>query len=203
VDRGWTVAVTDPLIPIGGGHTELTDEDRHGLIPTHIATRGDLFEAEQRNIIGALLRRRPTLAQILDDKYLRDLHRAMFGDVWKWAGTYRRRETSIGIDPIEIPGALRSLVDDARAWVDYETYEPDELAVRFHHRLVAIHPFPNGNGRLGRVAADFLVVALGRDRFTWGSGLDVETDELRRRYIHALQRADGHDISALLEFARS
>lgn len=195
--------MTDPLIPVGDGHNELSEEERLGLIPTYIATRAELFEAEQYNISAALLRRKPDLDVLLDDKYLRDLHTAMFGQVWEWAGRYRRRETNIGIDPREIPMAVRTLVDDARAWVEYVTYRPDELAVAFHHRLVAIHPFSNGNGRHGRVAADYLVTALGRSAFSWGVNLDVDTDRLRAAYRHALQRADRGDIGDLLEFARA
>ena len=94
------------------------------------------------------------------------------------------------------------LVDDATVWVENQTYAPDELAVRFHHRLVAIHPFPNGNGRHGRVAADYLVMALGRNRFGWGIGLDVDTEELRSIYRHALQQADAGNLDDLLAFAR-
>ena len=195
-------ALTDPFVPAGDGHTELSDEDRLGLIPTYVATRGDLFDAEQRNIAQALLRRRPRLAQLLDDKYLRDLHAAMFDQVWRWAGRYRRNETNIGIDPDQISTAVRSLVGDARAWVDHQTYEPDEIAIRFHHRLVAIHPFPNGNGRHGRVAADFLVATLGRDPFSWGAGLRIDADDLRAAYRRALQRGDAGEIAELHAFAR-
>ncbi len=99
--------------------------------------------------------------------------------------------------------AVRKLVEDAGAWVDFETYEPDELATRFHHRLVAVHPFPNGNGRHGRVAADYLVTLLGREPFTWGARLDVDTAELRRAYLLALKRADAGEIDDLLAFART
>jgi len=174
--------LTDRLIPVGDGHTELPEEDRLGLIPTYIATRGELFDAEQRNIGQALLRRPPTLEMILDEGYLRDLHRAMFGRVWEWAGRYRTRDTNFGIDPSGIPTAMRLLVDDAKAWVGHSTYDPDELAVRFHHRLVAIHPFPNGNGRHGRIAANYLVRSLGREPFSWGANLAVATGELRSAY---------------------
>ena len=194
--------MSDPIVPAGDGHTELSGDDRIGLIPSHIATRGDLFAAEQRNIASALLRRPPSAVVLLDDRYLRALHRDMFGEVWEWAGRYRRLETNIGIDPKQISTAVRMLVDDTIAWVEYQTFAPDELAVRFHHRLVAIHPFPNGNGRHGRVAADYLVMALGRNRFEWGIGLDVDTDELRATYRHALQQADAENIDPLLTFAR-
>lgn len=195
--------MTNPPIPVGDGHTELSDEDRLGLIPTYIATRGELFDAEQRNIAQALLRRPPIVAKLLDDKFLRDLHKAMFDQVWDWAGRYRLRETNIGVAPNRIPTAIRTLVDDGKAWVEYGTYQPDELAVRFHHRLVAIHPFPNGNGRHGRIAADYLIRSLGREPFSWGAGLDVDTDELRSAYRISLQGADGGDIAELLAFART
>lgn len=193
----------DRLVPIGDGHTELSEEDREGLLPAYIATRGDLFEAEQRNIADVMLRRRPAVGKLLDDKYLRELHRAMFGKVWSWAGKYRTLGTNIGIEPSGIPAAVRNLVEDAKTWIDLETFPFDELAARFHHRLVAIHPFPNGNGRHGRIATDFLVAAMGVEPFTWGQHLDVDTDELRGRYVDALRSADRNDISKLLDFVRT
>jgi Fic-DOC domain mobile mystery protein B len=196
-------AVSDPLVPVGDGHTELSEEDREDLIPTYIATRGDLFDAEQRNIAHALLRSSPTPRQLLEDFYLRRLHQAMFNEVWRWAGHYRLRETNIGIDPSAISIAVRALVDDATTWVDCETYEPDELAVRFHHCLVQIHAFPNGNGRHGRIAADYLVGGLGGQLFGWGAGLGVDTATLRAAYRHALQLADAGDIAELLAFVRT
>lgn len=195
--------MVDLSISAGDGQTPLSHEDVEGLIPTHIATRGDLFEAEQRNIAEALLRRPPPTAALLDDRYLRELHKHMFGRVWTWAGKYRSRETNIGVNPAEISVAVRSLVDDARAWVEYGAYEPDESAVRFHHRLVAIHPFRNGNGRHGRVAADYLVMSLGRPRFAWGAALHRATPSLRKEYQTALQEADSGSITRLLVFARS
>jgi Fic-DOC domain mobile mystery protein B len=194
----------DPLLPVGDGHTALSEEDREGLIPTYIATLGDLFAAEEANIARALLRRRPpSIDQILDDKYLRNLHRSMFEDVWVWAGSYRRLETNIGIDPSRIPVAVRSLVDDAKTWVDSAVYDSDEIAVRFHHQLVFIHPFPNGNGRHGRIAADYLVSALGSVPFTWGRHLDADSQQLRDTYRHALVHADRGDLGELLNFART
>ncbi len=102
-----------------------------------------------------------------------------------------------------VMGLTRDLVRDATTWIELGTYEPDELAIRFHHRMVAIHPFPNGNGRHGRIAADYLVTSLGHPAFTWGSRLEVDTDELRSRYIEALHDAGDGDISGLIEFARN
>ena len=204
MDGVGLATVMDPLVPTGDGHTELLEDDRRGLIPTYIATRGDLFDAEQRNISDALLRRRaPAPSRLLDDKYLRDLHRAMFSDVWTWAGSYRTTQTNIGGDPRTIATEVRLLVDDARAWVEFDAYPPDDLAVRFHHRLVAVHPFPNGNGRHGRIAANYLIEGLGGAPFSWGAGLDLATDELRRAYREALQQADAGEISDLIAFARA
>ena len=145
--------MSDGLVPTGDGHTELDEDERHDLIPTYIATRRELFDAEQRNITKALLRARPTADRLLDDKYLRDLHRWMFGDVWSWAGRYRIRETNIGVEPALIATGVRTLVADTRAWIELTTYPIDEIGARFHHRLVAVHPFVNGNGRHGRIAA--------------------------------------------------
>ena len=167
-----------------------------------VVTRGELFEAEQRNIADALLRVAPTIDRLLDDSYLRKLHRSMFDQVWRWAGTYRVRETNIGIDPKEISTAVRNLVDDARTWIDSGEF-PDDVAVRFHHRLVSIHAFPNGNGRHGRIYADCLAQAIGSTSFTWGYHLGMETEELRAWYLRALRIADRGNLEDLLLFARS
>ena len=196
--------MTNPLIPEGDGQTELSEEGREGLIPSYIATRADLNDAEQRNIAKATLRRAPpTTEKLLDDKYLRDLHKAMLGEVWSWAGRYRTLETNIGIASTQISPAVRTLVDDARVWVELDTFGPDELAARFHHRLVQIHPFPNGNGRHGRISADYLLTSIDEPAFSWGRDLEIATDELRRRYRQALQRADDGDIEDLVRFCRS
>lgn len=194
--------MTDALVPAGDGHTELPEDDRRGLIPSYIATRGDLLDAEQRNVARALLRSAPSPAQLLDDKYLRELHGAMFGDVWRWAGHYRKTERNIGIAPSGIAVGVVDLIRDAQAWIDYDNADPDELAVRLHHRLVAIHPFSNGNGRHGRIVGDYLVTGLGRQPFSWGRNVDTDTDGLRAAYLSALRRADAGDIAELVEFAR-
>ena len=127
----------------------------------------------------------------------------MFGEVWRWAGRFRMSERNLGIVFHEISVALRQLLDDTRAWIEYRTYPPDEIAVRFHHRLVLIHSFPNGNGRHARLMADLLVMRLGGERFSWGSANLQDAGTVRQRYIAALQAADDHDIGPLLAFARS
>ncbi len=197
--------MSDPLVPIGDGLTSISPDEQAELIPTYIANRGELFAAEQANIAHATLHLSPGLDELVDDHYLRRLHLAMFGQVWRWAGRYRRRETNLGIDPTAIPVALRDLCQDVQTWIEGETFEPDESTVRFHHRLVQIHAFVNGNGRHGRIAASLMARALGRPSFSWGADLDDTTEELRSKYLTALRRADvdRDDIGALLEFARS
>lgn len=183
--------------------TPLTPDERRELIPTHIAYRSELNEAEQENIVRAqdwaLGRRR----DLLTGKFINDLHRHMLGDVWRWAGRFRTSERNLGIAHYEIPMAVRQSLDDTRAWIEYNAYSPDEIAVRFHHRLVHIHPFPNGNGRHARLMADLLIMRLGRERFSWGSAHLQDAGAVRRRYIAALQAADKHEIGPLLAFARS
>ena len=183
--------------------TPLTAEERADLIPAHIAYRTELNDAEQENIVRAqdwALRRRRDL---LTEKFINDLHRHMLGDVWRWAGRFRTSEKNLGNPYYEIPVALRQLLDDTKAWIEHRAYPPDEIAVRFHHRLVQIHPFPNGNGRHARLMADLLVMSLGGERFSWGSAYLQGVGALRRAYITALQAADNHDIGPLLAFARS
>ncbi len=195
--------MVDPLVPPGHGHTELAPDDREGLIPTYIATRGELFEAEQRNISEALLGPSPTVDVLLDDVYLRRLHERMFADVWSWAGRYRTRDTNLGVPWEQIVGAVRDLVLDVRMWIDTSTYEPDDIGVRFHHRSTVTHPFPNGNGRHSRIAADYLIMGLSNPRFSWGAKRERTTEDLRRAYVSALRTADDGDMSELIAFSRS
>jgi Fic-DOC domain mobile mystery protein B len=127
----------------------------------------------------------------------------MFHRVWRWAGQYRTTERNLGVTPHLIQPELIQAIDDARYWVEHRSYPADELAVRFHHRAVSVHPFPNGNGRWARLAADLLVVRLGQPRFTWGSADLQAAGNARHAYIEALHGADNHDLCPLIAFARS
>lgn len=183
--------------------TPLTPEERAQLIPTYITLRSELNEAEQIGIADAdrwaFGRRR----DVLDEAFLRALHRRMFRAVWRLAGEFRQTPRNIGVEAWRIGPDLRQLLDDVRFWVTHGTYEPDEIAIRFHHRLVAIHPFPNGNGRHARLAADLLAVRLGRERFTWGRVSLAAPAKTRQDYVASLRAADAHDIQPLAAFARS
>jgi Fic-DOC domain mobile mystery protein B len=184
--------------------TPLTPEEMRDLIPAHIADRRDLNFAEQANIARAQEwamdgRKR----DLLREKFIKDLHQRMLADLWRWAGRFRTSQRNIGIDYWLIPVELRKLLDDARTWIEFETYPTDEIAVRFHHRLVLIHPFPNGNGSHARLMADLLAMRLGQERFSWGRDSLRNAGNARERYIAALRTADRYDITALLAFARA
>lgn len=198
--------MTDPFQEPEGA-TSLAPEERRGLLQTWITDRADLNKAEEQNILAgaawARRRRGRNPVDLLSDEYAKALHKQMFGDVWSWAGKYRERESNIGIRPHLISTEVPALFNDTRYWVEHKTFDPDELAIRVHHRLVAIHPFPNGNGRHTRLMADLLVERLGRQAFTWGRGSLTEVSQLRASYITALRAADNHDIQSLLNFARS
>lgn len=194
------------LFTEGEGITPLSPEERAGLIP-NLSTKDELNEWERQNILEAYawalapnnVRRHNPLVE----PYLRDLHLRMFDQTWKWAGVYRTTEENIGVPHRETRERLAALLGDSRHWLDHETYAPDELAVRFHHRLVFIQPFANGNGRHARLMADVLAQRQGRPVFTWGGANLVRADDFRRRYIDALRAADAQDIGPLLIFARS
>ena len=195
--------MTGPLVPQDDGGTELTEEGREGLIPSYITLRRELNEAEQANILEAEEWAFARKRDLLEEKFLNNLHKRMYGNVWRWAGRYRTSGKNIGIDAYRIPTDLRQLLDDCRYWIENGTYEPDEIAVRFHHRIVSIHCYPNGNGLHARLAADLLLKSMGQERFSWGGTNLVDVGETRERYIAALQAADEHDIGPLLEFVRS
>ncbi|MBM3547746.1 MAG: mobile mystery protein B [Alphaproteobacteria bacterium] len=193
------------LFRAGDGETPLSEEDKEGLIPSYVATRGELNAEEQHNILEARfwVRSRKNRIDILDETTLRDLHRRMFGRVWRWAGEWRERETSIGADPRQVPILMRQLADDVRYWIANDTYLLDEIAIRYHHRFEQIHPFRNGNGRTGRFAADILARKLGATPFTWGAGIQ-DKRAARQQYLDALRTADRDlDFGRLTKFARS
>lgn len=194
------------LFTEGEGNTPLSAEEQADLIP-NLASKEELNEWERQNIVEAYawalaannLRRQDPLAE----SYIRDLHRRMFDQTWRWAGAYRTGEKNIGVPHHEIRERLAGLLGDARYWLEHATYAPDELAIRFHHRLVSIHPFANGNGRHARLMADVLAQRQDRPIFTWGGAELVRAGDFRQRYIDALRAADAHDIEPLLAFARS
>lgn len=182
--------------------TPLTEEEKQQLKQKWVTTRAELNELETKGITDAEIWLLKNKKDILNESFIKTLHKKMFGDIWKWAGTYRISERNIGVAPYEIQPKLRLLLDDVKFWLEYKTYSEKEIAIRFHHRLVQIHPFPNGNGRISRLMADLLMKKQGFPSLNWGSGNLTKISELRKNYIYALQIADRGDYSLLLEFVK-
>jgi Fic-DOC domain mobile mystery protein B len=190
------------------GATPLDADELASLIPGHLTTQAELNEWEQLNIGEGDKWARKQRKDILSENFLRQLHRQMFGETWKWAGEFRKFDKYIGVDWLHIGVELKKLLDDVRYQIEHGSFPADETAIRFHHRLVTIHAFPNGNGRHARMMADLLAERLGQPRFSWGShrlaeGNLTDATPIRCNYITALQAADARDIAPLLAFARS
>jgi Fic-DOC domain mobile mystery protein B len=187
------------------GATPIDEDEKEGLLIPHISTLEELNVWEQRNIADAYSwLDRTKRKDYLTEPFIRTLHKKMFGKVWRWAGDYRQTDKNIGVDWTQIPVYFRQLLNDTQYWIDHNTYTPDEIATRFHHRLVYIHLFPNGNGRHARVMTDVLLEkALDQELFSWGSGNLIEESDVRATYIQALRSADAHNYQPLLAFVRS
>jgi Fic-DOC domain mobile mystery protein B len=189
------------------GQTPLDEDEKEGLLIKTISTRGELDEFEQLNIQNAVewvSKKTFKLDEILSEDFIKRLHSQMLGVVWKWAGTFRKSDKNIGVHWTEISVSLRTILDDCKFWILNKTYPEEEIAVRFKHRLVSIHPFPNGNGRHSRLIADILISdGLGKKVFSWGNINLVKPGQARSEYITALKAADNHNIIPLLIFARS
>jgi len=189
------------------GSTYIDDDERQGLLVPTVMSHEDLDRFEQVNIQHARLfysNNARAVEWLLSREGVKMVHRRMFEEVWAWAGTYRKTGKNIGVDPPRIPVELENLLLDTRFWIANNSYPPEELAVRFKHRLVFIHCFPNGNGRHARYMADLLIsAAYELPMFSWGGDVLGIDPESRKRYISALRTADKGDIKPLLAFALS
>lgn len=185
------------------GATPLESEEILGLIPQHITTHEQLNAWEQKNILeGEKWARKKR--NIVSVDFIKKLHVHMFNQTWKWAGKFRQSGKNIGVDWHMISIELQKLCDDVNYQLKHHSFSDDEIAVRFHHRLVWIHPFPNGNGRHARLMADLLIMHLKHPRFSWGMHHDLyKATTARKQYIEALRLADRGNYSLLISFARS
>ena len=189
------------------GQTPLDKDEKEGLrIPT-ISNRQELDEFEQKNVEEAVewsIGRKLKLEQILTEEFIRKLHIRMYSNVWRWAGEFRKTNKNIGVDKYQIAMALKYLLDDTLFWVRNDIYSPEEIAIRFKHRLVSIHCFPNGNGRHSRLMADIIISHIfDKPIFSWGSQSLIQASGIREQYIMALKKADQGEYSPLIEFART
>lgn len=189
------------------GQTPLEEEEKEGLLIKHITNKKELDEFEQHNIEKAVewtMGKKFTIGNVLNEGFVLDLHKRMFGEVWKWAGKFRASDKNIGIDKILISTHLYQLNEDCKYWIENKTYEPDELAIMYKHRIVNIHPFANGNGRHSRLMADIIIEKLlGGKIFSWGRVNLSGASKERTNYIDSIKLADRGNIKPLIEFARS
>lgn len=189
------------------GQTPLNEEEKEGLLIKTITLQKELDEFEQLNIEKAvewIIHGNLKLERILSEKFIKDVHKKMYSDVWKWAGEYRKSEKNMGIKWTRIRIELRNLLDDTKYWIENKTYPPKEIAIRFKHRIVQIHCFPNGNGRHSRLMADIIIESIfGEEIFTWNKSNMVKADETREKYITTLKEADNGNIKSLIEFAQN
>lgn len=189
------------------GQTPIDEEEKEGLRIETISTKGELDEFEQLNIEEALqwvFGKKFKPKQVFTEKFICNLHKRMYGNVWEWAGEFRKTNKNIGVDKHQIPMQLKMLCDDALFWVENGTYPPEEIAIRFKHRIVSIHCFPNGNGRHGRLMADIIIEKLfAEEPFSWGAANLFKANDTRKSYLKAVKAADLNDYQPLLEFSRS
>lgn len=189
------------------GQTPLSEEEQEGLKISTISTREELDEFEQLNIQKAIqwtIGKRITAEQLFSEKFIKNLHKQMYGDIWSWAGKFRQSEKNIGTKSYHITTSLKQLLDDALFWYKSDSFRPEEIAIRFKHRLVSIHCFANGNGRHSRLMADLILDKLYNQKFfSWGNNNLVISNDTRSRYIKALKKADNQDYLELIHFAQS
>lgn len=187
------------------GQTPLDEEEIEGLKIKSISTQGELDEFEQLNIEKAIewtIHANLKIERILTEKFIKNLHKKMYGDVWKWAGEFRMTDKNLGINWTQIGIELKNLIDDTKYWIENTTFSPEEIAIRFKHRIVVIHCFPNGNGRHSRMMADIIIESIfGKEIFSWHKSNMVKADETRSIYIKALREADNGNINPLIKFA--
>ncbi len=189
------------------GQTPLDDDEKEGLKLKQLLTKADLDLAEQKSIELAILWSlglNLSADKLLTEAFIIKVHKQMFKSVWEWAGVYRKTDKNIGVDKWTILTELKYLLDDTKYWISNNTFSSDEIVIRFKHRLVSIHCFPNGNGRHSRLMADILISQVFKlEVFTWGSKAN-DTPELQRSmYLKALREADNGNYNPLVIFARS
>jgi len=200
--------------------TPIEPDDHQFLVPEmkHLITWADVDAEEASNIAKGrawLIAQHFTLDDLFDTLTLRTIHQRMFGKVWTWAGSVRRRETSIGIDPSQIQTQFEQLVQNFR-WraanadeIGFSEEERRELGIRFHTEMVAIHAFVNGNGRHARLVANLVDSAMGLGSladplYPWGARSGLPSAESRKLYLDAIKLAGSRgEYGPLLDIATS
>ena len=189
------------------GQTPVDEDEKEGLLLNTISTRSELDEFEMQNIESAIqwtLSKNFKQKEIFTEEFIRSVHKKMFGQVWYWAGDFRKTNKNLGVDKWEIGIETKKLLMDVIHWTENNIFSPDEIAIRFKHRIVSIHCFPNGNGRHSRLMADIIIENIFKlPVFTWGARDTSGTESVKKKYINSLKDADLGDYKSLLIFARS
>lgn len=189
------------------GQTPLDEDEKDGLLIKTISTHGELDEFEQANIQQAIewsIRNKFSKEEILTEAFILLLHKRMFKEVWDWAGKIRKTNKNIGVDKYQIPVEIRNIIEDCKFWIENQIFEPDEIAVRFSHRIVQIHVFSNGNGRHSRLIADIIISdVFNKPVFTWGRNDLSKKGNFRKKYLNAIYEADKGILQPLIEFSRT
>jgi len=189
------------------GQTPLDENEKDGLKIKSITTQKELDEFEQLNIEKAVewtIHANLKAEKILTEKFIKNLHKKMYEDVWKWAGKFRKSDKNIGIHWIQINIELKTLLEDTKYWITNKTYSSEEISIRFKHRIVTIHCFPNGNGRHSRMMADIIMESIfGEEIFSWHKSNMIQANQTRKNYIKALKKADNGNINPLIDFAKT
>lgn len=190
------------------GSTPLHPDEAAALTPLagDLEDKAAVYDAEQaiqdeveELLVESIVEGRLTLADLLDDQFLRDLHPDLYDPIWTWAGQYRTRELSIGIAPEEVAVQLRSSVDSIQwRWEHTDDLTPRRLGLLVHAETVRIHPFVDGNGRTTRLLGDLVYLATQDGdvvrRYDWAA-ID------KRAYIEALWEYDRSRDASVLEGA--
>lgn len=199
----------NPSFEMPEGATKLDPDEIQGLLIETISTQAELNFAEQQSIIESSKWIFETNHKnILTDQFFKNLHKKMFQSVWRWAGKHRTTNKNIGVEPYKILIEIKKLCDDCEYWIENQTYDWDEIAARFHHKVVWIHPFANGNGRFSRILTDILLKKYQQPSLTWGRNTYSKDDfssesTLRTEYILSLREADNKKFKKLIHFIRS
>lgn len=186
------------------GTTLIEDDEKIGL-RLLINTRGELNIAEAKGIDTATFKylkskRKLKPNNLLKDSFAKRFHKELFGEVWDWAGKYRKVATMPGIDWHQIPVQLNQLMQNTSTQISFlhdqsDSTKKEKLVAEFAYKLVWIHPFRNGNGRWSRAYADLLSDSLDIERFSWGSSIASEHE----RHLYMVNALGTADISGNIE----
>jgi Fic-DOC domain mobile mystery protein B len=186
------------------GSTPLDHDQIKGIRFAHLTTMGELDELEDENIQRGLewLNHQKT-KDYLSIEFLCKLHEKLFGEVWKWAGKFRTVEVNISkYRHHDVRPQLHNFFEDIKLWISGGKMSWDEISAEMHHRLVTIHPFPNGNGRTTRIFTEYVQKRNQQQVTSWGSTRKIDQKKRRDDYIKALRLADIGDFRALIDFMK-